>query len=79
MIAETSSARGPGRAAWVADTLKAARAGGVDALVWFEFDKETDWRLADDPEAAQAAATALRGSGWRQGGELAAVERLVRR
>ena len=40
---------------------KAARAGGVDALVWFEFDKETDWRLADDeaqvapPRCAAAA------------------------
>ena len=69
----------PRRAAWVADTLQAARADGVDALVWFEFDKETDWRLADDPDAAQAAAAALRGRGWRQGGELAAVEHLVRR
>ena len=79
MIAETASAPGPRRAAWVADTLRAARADGVDALVWFEFDKETNWRLGDDPEAAHAAVDALRGRSWRQGGELAAVERLVRR
>jgi beta-mannanase len=79
MIAETASAPGSGRAAWVADTLRSARADGVDAVVWFEFDKETDWRLAGDPDAARAAAAVLRGSGWRQGGDLGAVERLVRR
>jgi beta-mannanase len=75
MIAETASAPGPDRAAWVTDTLRAARADGVGALVWFEFAKETDWRLAGTPAAARAA---LRDRGWRQGGDLAAVERLVR-
>ena len=48
MIAETGSAPGPRKAAWVTDTLRRAHADGVDAVVWFEFDKETDWRLAGD-------------------------------
>ena len=77
MIAETASAAGAGKAAWVTHTLRAAHAGGVDAVVWFEFDKETDWRLAGDPASAAAAHAVLHGRGWRQGGNLTAVERLV--
>ena len=77
MIAETASAPGPRRAAWVTDTLRSAHADGVGAVVWFEFDKETDWRLAGDPASAAAAHPVLNGRGWRQGSNLAAVERLV--
>jgi beta-mannanase len=79
MIAETGSAPDPRKAAWVADTLRSARADGVDALVWFEFAKETDWRLAESADAARAAARVLRTAGWRQGGDLAAIERSVSR
>ena len=46
MIAEIGSAPGPARRVG-GGPLAAARADGVDALVWFEFDKETDWRLAE--------------------------------
>jgi beta-mannanase len=77
MIAETASAPGPRRAAWVTDTLRSAHADGVGAVVWFEFDKETDWRLAGDPASAAAAHSVLTGRGWRKGGNLTAVERLV--
>ena len=79
MIAETASAPGPRKAAWVADTFRRARADGVDALVWFEFDKEADWRLAGDAPAARTAAEELAKPGWRAGGDLAAVERAVNR
>ena len=78
MIAETASAPGARRAAWISDTLRSARRDGVRAVVWFEFDKETDWRLGADPESAAAAHAVLRGPGWRQGGDLGAVEPLVR-
>ena len=61
MIAEIGCAPGPGKGEWVADALRAARAGGVDALVWFEFDKETDWRLASDPAAVAAVRAAVAG------------------
>ena len=77
MIAETASAPGPRKAAWVADTFRRARADGVDALVWFEFEKEADWRLAGDTPAARTAAGELRRPGWRAGGDLTAVERAV--
>src|SRR3954470_11800063 len=78
MIAETGAPPDARRPAWISDTLRSARAGGVDAVVWFEFAKETDWRLAHDPASAAAARAVLRGPGWRQGGDLAAVARLSR-
>ena len=77
MIAETGCAPDRRKAGWVTDTLGAARADGVDAVVWFEFAKETDWRLAESPAVAKAARAVLRDRGWRQGGDLAAVERAV--
>jgi hypothetical protein len=77
MIAETASAPGPRRAAWVTDTLQSAHAHGVGAVVWFEFDKETDWRLAGDPASAAAARAVLRGRGWAKGGNLRSTEALV--
>ena len=78
MIAETASAPGSRRPAWVTDTLHSARADGLSAVVWFEFDKETDWRLGADAASAWAARGVLRGAGWRSGGRLAAVEGLIR-
>ena len=37
-----------------------------------------DWRLSEDPAAADAARAVVSGRGWRQGGDLAVVERAVR-
>jgi beta-mannanase len=60
MIAETGCAPDPRKAAWVADAFASAQAGGVDALVWFEFAKETDWGLTHDSDVAAAAGAAVR-------------------
>ncbi|MGZ4229832.1 MAG: glycoside hydrolase family 26 protein [Solirubrobacteraceae bacterium] len=79
MIAETASAAGGRRAAWITNTLRTAHADGLAAVVWFEFDKETDWRLADDPAGARAARAVVHSRGWRLGGDLAAVEHLLDR
>jgi beta-mannanase len=79
MIAETGSAPDRRKASWVTDTLTSARADGVDAVVWFEFSKETDWRLSESTAVAKAAGTVVRHRAWRQGGDLAAVERAVSR
>jgi beta-mannanase len=79
MIAETGSAPDPRKPAWVAATLRQARAAGVRAVVWFEFDKETDWRLSESGAVAHAAHGVLKARTWRKGGDLAAVERAVRR
>jgi Glycosyl hydrolase family 26 len=77
MIAETGSAPDPRKPGWVADTFRAAYVDGVRAVVWFEFDKETDWRLSESPAVAKAARAALKTRAWRKGGNLAAVERLA--
>src|SRR4051794_8883765 len=79
MIAETAAPPDPRRPAWVGDTLRTARAAGVGAVVWFEFAKETDWRLGGDPASAAAARAVLRGPGWLQGGDRAAVQMALRR
>jgi beta-mannanase len=63
MIAETGCAPDARKPAWIRATFAAARADGVAALVWFEFAKETDWRLTADDASARAARTALRS--WR--------------
>jgi beta-mannanase len=77
MIAETGSAPDRRKARWVTDTLASARADGVKAVVWFEYDKETDWRLSQSPAVAKAARRVVGDRAWRQGGDLAAVERAV--
>jgi hypothetical protein len=77
MIAETAGAPGPGKARWVKATLDAARADRVGAVVWFEFAKETDWRLSASPRVARAAREVVNTAAWRQGGDLEAVEAAV--
>jgi hypothetical protein len=78
MIAETGSTPGPRKPKWVTDTLMAAQTDGVDAVVWFEFVKETDWRLSENGATANAARKVLQTKGWRKGGDLGTVERAVR-
>src|SRR3954453_12860196 len=78
MIAETGSAPDPRKAQWVTDTLQSARADGVDAVVWFELAKETDWRLTENPATAAAARTGLPPPRGRRGGNLPPIERAVR-
>jgi beta-mannanase len=77
MIAETGSAPGARKPAWIANTLDSAHTDGLSAVVWFEFDKETDWRLAADRASAEAAHGVLRSPGWLQGGDLGLVDRRV--
>jgi hypothetical protein len=48
-ICETASPAGPQQADWVADMLRAARRRrDIAAIVWFNADKERDWRLTPD-------------------------------
>ena len=79
MIAEIGCAPDRRKARWVTDTLASARADGVDAVIWFEFNKETDWRLSATAPVAKAARTTLAKRPWRQGGDLPAIERAVLR
>jgi beta-mannanase len=77
MIAEIGCAPDRRKAVWITDALDSAQADGVDAVVWFEYAKETDWRLAENGSTARAARSVLKTRAWRQGGDTAAVERAV--
>lgn len=77
-IAEIGCAPGSAKAAWVRDALIRARQAGARMLVWFEHDKETDWRLASEPAVAEAARQVLAQPGWVSGGSYRTVRRALR-
>jgi Glycosyl hydrolase family 26 len=55
MIPETASSElGGDKAAWIAGMLPALRTSfpAIKALVWFDMNKETDWRVDSSPPAA---------------------------
>ncbi len=57
MIPETASAElGGDKAAWISGMLPSLESmfPAVKALVWFEMNKETDWRIESSPAAATA-------------------------
>jgi Glycosyl hydrolase family 26 len=57
MICEVASAeRGGDKAAWIADMSAklAGRFSKVRTVVWFDTDKETDWRVDSSPSALRA-------------------------
>ncbi|MGY1832989.1 glycoside hydrolase family 26 protein [Geodermatophilus sp. SYSU D01180] len=70
LVAEVGCAESGGdKAAWITDLVAWLDAqADVEAFVWFDHDKETDWRLASSPASARAirralAARSLVGSG----------------
>lgn len=57
MIAETASAEeGGDKAAWIRETIEEMpeRFPQVRALIWFNLDKETDWRVESSPASLRA-------------------------
>lgn len=53
---------GGDKAGWITDLFALTQEERIPLVVWFEFDKETDWRLTSSPAAVQAAGDALRGT-----------------
>lgn len=52
---------GGDKAQWIAEFVAWVDAQrDIEAFIWFEHDKETDWRVAADPRTAAAMASALR-------------------
>lgn len=58
MIGEfASTPEGGDKAAWIADMYAAIEARpAIRAFIWFEYQKETDWRIVSSPEAQAAFA-----------------------
>ena len=67
MIAEVGSAPGNQKAAWTQALFTRAHADGAVAVVWFEVDKETDWRITSDPKTTRVVSDLLTNSGWLTG------------
>ena len=61
MIAEMASTElGGNKAAWITETFAAlARHPEIVAFTWFNFDKETDWRIQSSPSAKAAFAAGV--------------------
>ena len=61
LVAETSSAeQGGSKADWNTALISyLAAQPDVTAVVWFNFNKETDWRIDSSPGSATALASAL--------------------
>jgi hypothetical protein len=68
IIAETGSAeRGGSKAAWIRALFPFLKRSHIRALVWFDYNKETDWRIASSASSAaafreEAGASGLLGS-----------------
>ena len=63
LVTEVGCAESGGdKAAWITDLVAWLDAqADVEAFVWFDHDKETDWRLSSSPASARAARRALAG------------------
>jgi mannan endo-1,4-beta-mannosidase len=62
IVAEVGCAEvGGDKAGWVTDFVRwLAEDGRANGFIWFEHDKETDWRMSSSSEAEAAMATVLR-------------------
>jgi beta-mannanase len=60
LIAEVGCAEtGGDKARWMGEFVEWLTAHDVDGFIWFEHDKETDWRIRSTPRSAAAMAAAL--------------------
>jgi DNA invertase Pin-like site-specific DNA recombinase len=63
VITEVAAAESGGsKAEWITELFRTARRLGARGVIWFDLDKEADWRVTSSPEAAaafHAAATGL--------------------
>jgi len=58
-VAHAASTLGGDKAAWIAGILPSLETmyPGVKALVWFQMNKETDWRIDSSPASEAAFVT----------------------
>lgn len=61
MIAETASTEvGGDKAAWITDMFQQlASRSDIRGFIWFDYNKETDWRIASSPASAAAFAQGM--------------------
>ncbi len=68
MIAETASTeQGGNKAAWIADAFTTQLVNNfprIRAFIWFDIDKETDWRIESSPASQNAFAAAMQSGAY---------------
>lgn len=69
MIAEVGCAPGGKKADWTKALLTRARSDGASAVVWFEINKEADWRITSDRKATRVVSDLMSKSGWLTGAQ----------
>jgi hypothetical protein len=64
MISEFSCADGPDKGTWITDSFSSMEAGfdKVKVFVWFNCDKEEDWRVNSNPASLASYEAAMRNS-----------------
>ncbi|MGW4155854.1 glycoside hydrolase family 26 protein [Micromonospora chersina] len=69
VVTETGASDATGRKAeWITETFRALpRHPEIIGLIWFEVDKELDWRIVSSPAVARAFATAVADPRYRFG------------
>lgn len=68
MVAEGASDQYPGKAAWITDLYNTAipnRMPNIRAFVWFDVNKERDWRINSSPESLTAYKNAVAQPEWK--------------
>ena len=64
-----SSEAGGDKGAWIRDAFQQIRERytQIRAIVWFDINKETDWRINSSPGSLAAFKDAVSGAGWLEG------------
>lgn len=73
ILAEIGSAPGKRKAAWVRDVFVRTPRLGVVGVVWFDFLKETDWRLGFSAYVRKAVRSQVRVKHWVRSGDVGRV------
>jgi hypothetical protein len=81
LITETASTEhGGNKARWIRETLAAFdRYPSIVGFMWFNYDKETDWRIQSSPEALRAFRKGIRHHRFNCDQRLKTNRRVVRR
>ncbi|MDP9408515.1 MAG: hypothetical protein M3P95_11815 [Actinomycetota bacterium] len=58
-----STEAGGDKAAWIAELFDLAQERRLRAVVWFDYAKETDWRVASSPQSSEAFRRAVAAEG----------------
>lgn len=77
ILAEIGTAPGKKQATWVKDALTQTQKLGARGIVWFDFNKETDWRLGTKKQVKKITKQTLKKKTWIKGGNLNKIRKTL--